>query len=149
MMEKLFTRSQQRSLDAKGRLMLPPEYREGLARNNEQGSFWLTCYYGRLVAYLPSSWDNFVEKLNNIGNPSLNIVRFKFKVMGLAEELSCDHQGRVRIPQPLITAAGLKKDVMLVGMFDRFEIWDLEAFNAIVPEDVSGELAEKGISLAI
>ena len=38
---------------------------------------------------------------------------------------------------------------MLVGMFDRFEIWDLEAFNAIVPEDVSGELAEKGISLTI
>lgn len=34
-MEKLFTRSQQRSLDVKGRLMLPPEYREGLARNNE------------------------------------------------------------------------------------------------------------------
>ena len=149
MMEKLFTRSQQRSLDVKGRLMLPPEYREGLARNNEQGSFWLTCYYGRLVAYLPGSWDDFVEKLNNIGNPSLNIVRVKSKVMGLAEELSCDHQGRVRIPQPLITAAGLKKDVMLVGMFDRFEIWDLEAFNAIVPEDVSGELAEKGISLTI
>lgn len=101
------------------------------------------------MAYLPGSWDDFVEKLNNIGNPSLNIVRFKSKVMGLAEELSCDHQGRVRIPQPLITAAGLKKDVMLVGMFDRFEIWDLEAFNAIVPEDVSGELAEKGISLTI
>ena len=79
-MEKLFTRSQQRSLDAKGRLMLPPEYREGLSRNNEQGSFWLTCYYGRLVAYLPKAWDDFVEKLNNIGNPSLNIVRFKSKV---------------------------------------------------------------------
>lgn len=129
--------------------MLPPEYREGLASGSERGTFWLTCYYGRLVAYLPQDWDDFAEKLNSIGNPSLNIVRFKSKVMGLAEELECDQQGRVRIPQSLMAEAGLVKDVMVVGMFDRFEIWDLARFNAIAPEDVSEELAAKGISIAI
>ena len=146
-MEKLFTKSLQRSLDSKGRLMLPPEYREGLARVSEGGTFWLTCLYGRLVAYLPAEWESFVEQLGGISNPSRNIMLFKSKVIGLAEELQCDPQGRVRLPQSLLHAARLTKDVMLVGMLDRFEIWDLDTFNDITPEDVSEELAGRGLHL--
>lgn len=147
-MEKLFTKSLQRSLDSKGRLMLPPEYREGLARVSEGGRFWLTCLYGRLVAYLPQEWENFVEQMGSINNPSRNIILFKSKVIGLAEEMQCDPQGRVRLPQSLQRAAHLVKDVMVVGMFDRFEIWDLDTFNSITPEDVSEELAGRGLHLA-
>ena len=152
--QKLFCKSSQRSLDDKGRLMLPCSYRQAL---EEQGlhSFWLTCLYGRLVACLPADWDVFMEKLNGISTPSPALVRFMAKTVGLAEELTWTAQGRVRIPQPLLKEAGIvpqpgqKTEVMVVGMFSRFEIWDLERFNAIDVEDVSQELTARGIDLVL
>lgn len=151
---KLFTKSSQRSLDDKGRIMLPSAYREALTAESG-GTFWLTCLYGRLVAYLPDEWDALVEQLYGIPTPSPALVRFCAKVIGLAEELSCNRQGRVRIPQPLLreagiaVAAGTGGEVMVVGMYSRFEIWDLERFNAIDMADVSAELAAKGLSIGL
>lgn len=146
-MKKLFCKSLSRSLDAKGRLMLPPEYREGLCAEGGIGTFWLTAYYGHLVAYLPADWEAVTEQLSSISIPSPRLSNFKSKVMGLAQELEPDGQGRVRIPQLLMREAGLRKDVMLVGMLNKFEIWDQERFDALAVEDVSVELA--GLNLQI
>ena len=60
-----------------------------------------------------------------------------------------DAQGRVRIPQVLMREAGLHKDAMLVGMLNKFEIWDQERFNALQLEDVSDELSGLGITLSL
>ncbi len=129
--------------------MLPPEYREGLANGSEQGTCWITCSNGRLVAKLPQDWDAFVEALNSISNPTRKIIQYRAKVVGSAEEMTPDPQGRIRIPQHLIQAAGLGKEVMLLGMYDRFEIWDLETFNSIDTDDVSQELVDRGVNLDI
>jgi MraZ protein len=147
--QKIFTKSLSRSLDVKGRLMLPPEYREGLLEHSSTGCFWLTAFYGRLVAYLPAQWEGVTDALSRIALPSPSLARFKTKVMGLAQELAPDAQGRVRIPQALMREAGLKKDVMLVGMLNKFEIWDQERFDAIVVEDVSAELAASGVQIIL
>ena len=148
-MQKLFTKSLSRSLDPKGRLMLPPEYREGLCAGGGTGVFWLTAYYGRLVAYLPEDWEKVTEQLSRIPMPSPRLSHFKTKVMGLAQELQCDAQGRVRIPQALMREAGLQKDVMLVGMLNKFEIWDQIRFDALELEDVSAELAASGVAISL
>ena len=68
---------------------------------------------------------------------------------GPAQELEPDAQGRVRIPQVLMREAGLHKDAMLVGMLNKFEIWDQERFNALQLEDVSDELSGLGITLSL
>lgn len=150
--------------------MLPPEYREGLCAGNvsgaseaadaigaagafgaaeSAGAFWLTCFYGRLVAYLPDEWEIITEQLSRIRFPSPKLSHFKTKIMGLAEELTPDSQGRVRIPQALMREAGLHKDVMLVGMLNKFEIWDQARFDALTFEDVSEELAGGGVELSL
>ena len=147
--KKLFTKSLSRSLDPKGRLMLPPEYRDGLIADGGSGSFWLTAFYGRLVAYLPADWDLVTEQLSSIPMPSPRLSHFKTKVMGLAQELEPDAQGRVRIPQVLMHEAKLHKDVMLVGMLNKFEIWDQASFNGLQLEDVSEELTGLGINLSL
>ena len=82
--------------------MLPPEYRDGLIADGGSGTFWLTAFYGRLVAYLPADWDLVTEQLSSIPMPSPRLSHFKTKVMGLAQELEPDAQGRVRIPQVLM-----------------------------------------------
>ena len=138
-----------RSLDPKGRLMLPPEYRDGLIADGGSGTFWLTAFYGRLVAYLPAEWDVVTEQLSSIPMPSPRLSHFKTKVMGLAQEMLPDAQGRVRIPQSLMREAGLQKDVMLVGMLSKFEIWDQTRFDALTLEDVSDELAASGVTISL
>jgi MraZ protein len=129
--------------------MLPPEYRDVLFANGEQGVFWLTCFYGRLVAYLPADWEVVIEQLSRIPIPSPRLSHFKTKLMGLAQELIPDIQGRVRIPQSLMREAVLRKDVMLVGMVNTFEIWDQQRFDDLRIEDVSQELVSAGVNIAL
>lgn len=145
----LFRKSQYRSLDPKGRLMLPPEYREALAALSPEGGFVLTGDQGRLVAYTPADWEDTREKLARIKRPSLQLSRFMSKILGLAEEMIPDAQGRVRLSQPLMRAAGLTKDVVLVGMGWKFEIWDQARFEALETEDVSAELESLGIDISL
>ncbi len=150
-----FTGSYFRSMDAKGRLVLPPKFLDALgapghggeAGDPAAGTFWLTAYYGHLTAYLPDQWDAIVEQLSSIRMPSPALAHFKTKVIGLAHELVPDGQGRVRIPQPLLRAAGLGRDAVLVGMLDKFEIWAQERFDDLPDEDVSEELAARNVDL--
>lgn len=150
-----FTGSYFRSMDAKGRLVLPPKFLDALgapghggdAGDPAAGAFWLTAYYGHLTAYLPDQWDAIVEQLSGIRMPPPALAHFKTKVIGLAHEMVPDGQGRVRIPQPLLRAAGLGRDAVLVGMLDKFEIWAQERFDDLPDEDVSEELAARNVDL--
>lgn len=150
-----FNGSYFRSMDAKGRLILPPKFLDALgaaghggdASDPSAGAFWLTAYYGHLTAYLPSQWNAIVEQLSNIRMPPPSLAHFKTKVIGLAHELIPDAQGRVRIPQPLARAAGLGREAVLVGMLDKFEIWAQERFDDLPDEDVSEELTARNVLL--
>lgn len=150
-----FVGTYQRALDAKCRLLLPPSYLQALGLDDNEegntcaGSFWLTSFYGRLVAYRPEHWLNTVEQLCKIRLPSQKLSNFKTKLIGLAQELTPDAQGRVRIPQSLMREAGLHKEVVLVGILDKFEIWDQERFDAVPLEDVTDELAASGIEISL
>ncbi|MDE5833674.1 MAG: division/cell wall cluster transcriptional repressor MraZ [Desulfovibrio sp.] len=138
-----------RALDAKGRVSLPPSFLKALENDGGPGSFWLTGLYGRLTGYAPERWEEIVEKLCSIKLPSLKLSNFKTKLVGMAQEISPDAQGRIRIPQSLIREAGLGKDAVLVGILDKFEIWDQARFDAISVEDVSEELIRFGIDLTL
>lgn len=150
-MHNIFVQTHSRNLDAKGRLMLPTEYRDALHAAADGGvpQFWLTAFYGHLTAYLPAEWAQITEQLNRIPFSSIKLSHFKSKVMGLAQLLEPDAQGRVRIPQSLMREAGLARDVALVGMGNKFEIWDQQRFDALQIEDVSSELAASGIELSL
>ncbi len=139
-------KSSYRSLDAKGRLMLPVEYRETLAACSASGGFVLTLIYDKLVAYMPEQWQDIRTQLSSIKNPSKTLSNFISKTLGLAEELIPDAQGRVRIPQPLMRAGKLSKDIVLVGLNSKFEIWDQELFEALEIENVSDDLASHNVS---
>ena len=147
--KNLFAKSFCRSLDPKGRLLLPPEYRDVLTQENASGSFVLTGRDGYLVGYRPEQWREIENALLKITNPSANLNIFLAKFLGRAEELTPDGQGRVRIPQPLLREAALTKDVQIVGMLRTFQIWDQSRFDAMQAQDVSGELATLGIQLPL
>lgn len=144
-----FSGAYYRALDAKGRLLLPPSFLKALESESGGRSFWLTGFYGRLTAYLPEQWNDIVEKLCSVRMPSRNLANFKSKVIGLAREIEPDNQGRARVPQTLAREAGLTRDAVLVGILDKFEIWDQARFDALSAEDVSDELGERGLDLSL
>ena len=100
-MHKLFKKSLSRSLDPKGRLMLPPEYREGLCAEGGNGTFWLTAFYGRLVAYLPEDWEAVTTQLSSIALPSPRLAHFKTLVLKWASR----GDGRAMLLNCVVTAS--------------------------------------------
>ena len=145
----MFTGSYNRALDAKGRLLLPQNFLQTLSEDNENRTFWITSFYGRLTAYKAGQWEKIVEKLCSLSLPSIRLSNFISKIIGLAHELTPDGQGRIRIPQPLMRDAGISREIVIVGIMNKFEIWDQERFDGIALEDVSMELVNSGIDITL
>ena len=156
-MKARFRKSFHRSLDSKGRLMLPPEYRDIVSAASSSGGFTLVIYDECIVACPTLEWEAFAEQIEqerNLDTKSRNLHR---RMAGSSEELEIDPQGRMRISQSLMRYAGLNKDVVLVGLGGKFEIWDRLRFEDIKLDDTAHaaldlavkELAQRGIKLPL
>ena len=147
----LFRGQSYRSLDAKGRLMLPPEFRDALTAASADGTFVLTTYDGCLVGYPAPLWNELEERFGRLRNSSRKIRDFRRLVLGGAEDQSFDAQGRIRLSRAHVEYAGLEHDAVVVGQGDKFEIWDQARFKALLSQacdDVADELAESGIDFS-
>ncbi len=148
----LFRGSTPRAVDVKGRLMLPPDFRELLDLRSKSGAFVLTTYDNCLVGYPLPDWEEFEEKLARLRTTSRKVRDFKRLVLGGAEELSADAQGRVLLSKAHLAYAGIRREAVLVGQGRKFELWDKERFAAIIGQnfdDLADELAESGIDFPI
>ena len=150
-----FRKSFHRSLDSKGRLMLPPEYRDIIYAASSSGSFVLTGYDGCIVARALPEWETFKERVNQLPDTKRVWRDLKRQVLGRAEAVELDAQGRVRISQTLMRYAGLRKDVLLVGQGGKFEIWDTQRFDDLGGGDdvaldlAMEELTQRGIDFSL
>ncbi|MEJ1297957.1 MAG: division/cell wall cluster transcriptional repressor MraZ [Candidatus Sedimenticola sp. (ex Thyasira tokunagai)] len=118
------------NLDAKGRLAIPTRYRERL---QERCASELVVTIDKdhcLLIYPLPEWQVIERKLMQL--PSFNPAARNLQrlLVGNATEVDMDGQGRVLLPQNLREFAGLKKQAMLVGQANRFELWDEERWNA-------------------
>ncbi len=141
-----------RTIDAKGRMLMPPEFREVLGSRAESASFVLTIYDNCIVGYPQPDWLDFEEKFAKIPNASRKIRDFRRKVLGGAEEQVLDSQGRVRLSRAHLEYAGIEHGIILVGQGKHFEIWDQERFKALLNQDfddVADELSESGIDFCL
>lgn len=133
------------SLDAKGRLIMPAKLREDIGEK-----FIITKGLdGCLFAFSIAEWKIFEEKLRSL--PISNKDARKFSRFFFAGAIDCeiDKQGRFLISSNLREFAELEKDVIIVGMDSRIEIWSKEKWNKF-DEDISAdEIAEKMEMLGI
>jgi MraZ protein len=113
------------TLDPKGRLAMPTQYRKVLA---EQAGGRLIATVNRsdrsLLIYPLPDWEETERRLMAL--PSLNPAnrRLQLLMVGHAAELELDAQSRVVIPPNLREYAHLNRDAVLVGQGKRFELWD-------------------------
>ena len=113
------------NIDAKGRMSFPTKLRDLLG-----GEFYVTKSINQkcLTIYSKSEWEKLANKIAALPDSmgGLDIKRWLFSGAG---ELVPDKQGRVLIPSDLREFAGLKKDVVVIGLDDKAEIWDKELWD--------------------
>ena len=125
------------TLDPKGRMIVPAKFREELGER-----FILTMGLdGCLFAYPETEWERFVEGLKKLpGTKDARQLQRHF--MAGAAEAEVDKQGRFLIPAKLREQAGLTKDVVLVGVLSKIELWSKERWEQNCCYDNMDEVAE-------
>ena len=133
------------NLDAKGRVSIPSKFRDDLG-----GTFVLSkgldnCLY----AYSTKEWVGFQNELLALrGQDAQKVRRFFFSG---ASECEIDTQGRVVLPPVFREYAGLKKELVIIGVSNRAEIWDKEKWEKYISdssfdsEEISSAMERLGL----
>ncbi|MCA1742415.1 MAG: division/cell wall cluster transcriptional repressor MraZ [Desulfonatronovibrio sp.] len=149
----MFRGHSQRSIDPKGRLMLPPEFREVIMEKSPQGEVMITNFDDCVVAYPLPEWEIIEQSFNKLNMANRKFRDFhRFFISG-ATQVSLDKQGRILVPPYLRSYAGITKEVVLAGVGRKFEIWDQVRFEdqrKKMEQDFDGvmdSLSENGFEL--
>lgn len=137
----------QHTIDAKGRVILPAKFREELAESCVATKGLEKC----LFVYPHQEWTVIEEKLKQLPLAKAEARAFVRFFFSGAAELDCDKQGRVLIPANLREYASLNKDIVVIGVLNRIEIWDKAAwedYNNQVGPTVN-QIAENLVDLGI
>ncbi|HWP20299.1 MAG TPA: division/cell wall cluster transcriptional repressor MraZ [Burkholderiaceae bacterium] len=115
------------TLDAKGRLSVPARHRDVLAAM-AGGQLTITKHpEGCLMIFPRPAWESFRDKIAAL---PMSASGWKRIFLGNALDVEIDSASRVLISPELRAAAGLTKEVMLLGMGSYFELWDAERYAA-------------------
>lgn len=138
----VFQGSSKLSLDAKGRMQIPAKHRDALAVQCE-GRLTLTRHpHGCLLLFPRPVWEVQRERLAAL---PVSAVAWKRVLLGEAEDVEIDTNGRILVAPELRESAGITKEVKLLGMGSHFEIWDVttlaakeqEAIAAGIPDSIA------------
>ena len=135
------------NLDLKGRLAVPAKFRKDLT-----GGAIVTRGLDRcLFVFSRSEWEVLAKKILTLPLVKADARAFSRLMLSGAAEAEIDQQGRVLIPDYLRNYAGLKKQVVVAGVYNRAEIWDAEAWKQYKAktESQADEVAEKMGELGI
>ena len=112
-------------LDAKGRIALPAKFRESFV----DGVYLTLGQDGCLFAFPKQEWDGRSTEVRSRPLNGQHARAYARMLFGNAERVDLDNQGRVVIPQKLRTGVGIGRDVIVLGVSDRLEIWSGEAWD--------------------
>ena len=141
----MFMSEYNHTVDTKGRLIVPSKFREQLG-----DEFVVTKGMdGCLFVYANDDWSAFEQKLTSL--PLINKEARKFARFFLAgaAQVEVDKQGRILLPANLRQFAGLEKDVVLVGVGSRIEIWSRENWENMDSDmdDIAATMESLGLTI--
>jgi MraZ protein len=118
-------------IDDKGRLSIPADYRHALPEDSE-GTLVFTPGSSDFLNAFPLDLFNSVwEKTdsNALGFASMDSLARDTALLSEAIYRQLDSQGRITIPQSLLKQAGIGREVVFMGRWNHFVIWDAKAFE--------------------
>jgi len=148
----MFRGSSFHTIDSKGRIIIPTRYRDVIRAGGGNGIV-VSRMDKSLVSYTLEGWSKIESKILSLAEKSENMRRFRRVFIGGSFECSCDNQDRLLIPPALRQYAELKKEIVLVGVLDHFEVWSRENWDKenmnmekdMQKEEVRNEIAKLGL----
>lgn len=133
----MFMSEYNHTVDAKGRLIIPSKFREILGDEFVISKGMDGC----LFVYANDDWKAFEEKLTSLPLINKEARQFARFFLAGAAQVEVDKQGRILLPASLRSFANLDKDVVLVGVGSRIEIWDKEKYEALSADENMDDIA--------
>lgn len=113
-------------LDDKGRLFLPAKFREEMSEGLVVTRGQERCLY----VWPSAEFRTFTEQLRNAPVTNKRARDFMRMLFAGASAEVADKQGRVTLPPVLRQYAGLQRECVVIGAFNRVEIWDADSWSA-------------------
>jgi len=127
------------TLDGKGRMTVPARHRDALAALSGQQLTLTQHPVGCLLVFPRPAWEGFRTQLLGLPMEADGWRRF---FVGSAADVEIDSAARVLVPPELRAAAGLDKDVLLLGMGQRLELWDAARYAAHQAQVMAGPMPD-------
>lgn len=129
------------NLDTKGRVAVPAKFRDAVLG----GAIITRGLDNCLFVFAQKEWQALAEKLMALPLAQANSRAFVRLMLAGAMDVNLDNQGRILIPDYLRQYAGLTKEVIVAGLYNRMEVWDAENWKKYKQktESSSEEIAEK------
>jgi len=143
----MFIGEYKHNLDEKGRLAVPVKFRNDL----KKGAVVTKGLDGCLFLYTMNEWKILAEKLSRLPISQSGTRAFARLMLAGAMDVQIDKQGRIVIPDYLRKYAGMKKKIVVSGLYSRLEIWDENSWEKYKKrtekesEDIAEKLGEIGV----
>lgn len=143
----MFMSEYNHTLDTKGRLIIPAKFREVLGEEFVISKEMDGC----LFVYANDDWNAFEQKLTSLPLINKEARQFARFFLAGAATVEVDKQGRILLPAHLREFAGLEKDVVLVGVGSRVEIWSKDKWENMNSDTDMDEITStmEGLGLTI
>lgn len=144
----MFRGSFEHTVDAKGRVSVPAKFRE-LISERYDGRLVMAMDFDRCLTVYPlEEWERLEEKIKALPMMQKEVKDFMRFFFSTATECELDRQGRILIPPILRERAGINKNVVVLGIINKIEIWDLhlwQARNSQNADTIGAALAALGL----
>lgn len=115
-----FMGTYQNNVDPKGRVSIPVKFREALGER-----FYITKGFDDCIdVHTATSWEKMTRLLQKLSATKRDMREYVRFVFGNATEVELDKQGRILLPAPLRDSVGISKEVVVLGVGTKIEIWD-------------------------
>ena len=136
-----FTGEYNNSLDGKNRLNIPAKFRKALDPANDR-TFVLTQGFDQcLLLYPLNEWQEVETQLSQLSSIRSRDRDFVRAITRHATPVQYDNQGRIQIPEALIIFSGIHKEVNIIGMIKKIELWDPAVLSK--QDQLDGNVEEK------
>ena len=125
----MFYGEHEHSIDRKGRLIIPSKFREVFKEHYVERFFITRGLDSCLFVFTEDEWKKQESRFKSLSFTNSEARQFNRIYFSGACEVSCDRQGRILVPQYLKDFARIKRDVVIVGVSNRMEIWSQEAWQ--------------------
>ncbi|MFH0771827.1 MAG: division/cell wall cluster transcriptional repressor MraZ [Candidatus Omnitrophota bacterium] len=130
----MFYGEYEHTIDNKGRVIIPSRFRDVFKEFGVE-KFYVTRGLDKcLFLFTREEWISQEQKFKAMSFTKAEARKFNRLYFSGATELACDNQGRILLPQYLKDYAAIKRDVMIVGVSNRIEIWSKDEWRRYYSE---------------